>query len=202
MFLETIHLGVPHDPPQRAALGPDHARHRHRRRGGDRHGDARQRHDREGRSPTSPASAATCSWSGPARDPAGRTGADAKAFNIGDAEAIAEADRRRQGGGAGGLEADHRDRRQRELDNDADRHRRRLLRTRQWTLAAGRTFTESELRAGSAVCILGETVRKKLFGAGDPLGQTVRLQKISCDVIGCSRPRARRASARTRTTSS
>jgi len=33
---------------------------------------------------------------------------------------------------------------------------------RNWPLAAGRTFTEGELRAGSAVAILGDTVKKKL----------------------------------------
>ncbi len=33
-----------------------------------------------------------------------------------------------------------------------------------WVLKSGRVFVESELRAGKAVCIVGETVRKKLFG--------------------------------------
>ena len=45
------------DPPQPAALVPDHARHRHRRRRGGHHGDARQRRDRAGHEQTSPASA-------------------------------------------------------------------------------------------------------------------------------------------------
>jgi len=53
-----------------------------------------------------------------------------------------------------------------------------------WTLNSGRIFTESELRAGKAVCILGETVRKELFGGQEPLGQQVRLEKLSCHVIG------------------
>jgi putative ABC transport system permease protein len=34
------------------------------------------------------------------------------------------------------------------------------LRTNNWTLAAGRQFEEGELQAGSAVCIIGETVRR------------------------------------------
>ncbi len=51
-------------------------------------------------------------------------------------------------------------------------------------VAAGRAFTEGELRAGKAVCILGATVRQELFGAQDPIGQRIRLKKISCEVIG------------------
>jgi putative ABC transport system permease protein len=52
------------------------------------------------------------------------------------------------------------------------------------TIAAGRQFSESEMRAGAAVCIIGDTVRKKLFGAQDVLGEKMRLQKLSCEVIG------------------
>lgn len=53
-----------------------------------------------------------------------------------------------------------------------------------WTLEAGREFTESERRAGSAVCILGATVRRALFGNQDPLGSKIRLGKLACQVIG------------------
>jgi putative ABC transport system permease protein len=55
---------------------------------------------------------------------------------------------------------------------------------RDWELKGGRNFTESELRAGRTVCILGSTVHKELFGDQDPLGATIRLQKFSCQVIG------------------
>lgn len=55
---------------------------------------------------------------------------------------------------------------------------------RNWTIEAGRRFTESELRAGKAVCILGGTVRQELFGGQDPLGSQIRLQKLSCQIIG------------------
>ncbi len=53
-----------------------------------------------------------------------------------------------------------------------------------WVIARGRTFTASELRAGTAACVIGETVRKELFGGQDPLGGKVRLQNFSCDVVG------------------
>jgi putative ABC transport system permease protein len=51
-------------------------------------------------------------------------------------------------------------------------------------IKSGRTFSESEIRAGASSCVIGETVRKKLFGAQDPLGAKIRLQKLSCEVIG------------------
>jgi putative ABC transport system permease protein len=53
-----------------------------------------------------------------------------------------------------------------------------------WKLAAGRTFTDTEQRAGAAVCVIGETVRQKLFGTANPVGNVVRVKQFSCDVIG------------------
>ena len=57
-----------------------------------------------------------------------------------------------------------------------------------WPLFAGRSFEPDEELAGKAVCIIGNTVRKNLFtkgGAPDaPLGQRIRLNGISCLVIG------------------
>jgi putative ABC transport system permease protein len=52
------------------------------------------------------------------------------------------------------------------------------------SIGAGREFSDSELRSGAAVCIIGETVRKKLFAGQGGLGEKIRLQKLSCDVIG------------------
>jgi putative ABC transport system permease protein len=51
-------------------------------------------------------------------------------------------------------------------------------------LSKGRPFNETELRAGRAVCILGETVRQRLFGSGDAMGQTIRVKNVPCQVIG------------------
>jgi putative ABC transport system permease protein len=59
-----------------------------------------------------------------------------------------------------------------------------FLEVRDWQVAHGRAFTDAELRAGKAVCVLGHTVRKELFGLQDPLGATVRLERIPCEVIG------------------
>ncbi len=56
--------------------------------------------------------------------------------------------------------------------------------TNNWTLAAGRLFEETELRAGAAVCVVGATVRRELFGTQDPVGSRLRLRNISCEVVG------------------
>ncbi len=48
----------------------------------------------------------------------------------------------------------------------------------------GRIFTSNETRVGVAVCVIGETVRIKLFGRQNPIGSQIRLNKLSCEVIG------------------
>ncbi|MBU0602510.1 MAG: ABC transporter permease [Gammaproteobacteria bacterium] len=53
-----------------------------------------------------------------------------------------------------------------------------------WTLAQGREFSDAELRAGAAVCMIGETVRRELFGSSPALGEALRVKQISCEVIG------------------
>ncbi len=59
-----------------------------------------------------------------------------------------------------------------------------FLTARNWSLASGRGFSDGEQRAGKAVCLLGATVRKELFGSADPIGAVIRLQKLACQVIG------------------
>ena len=53
-----------------------------------------------------------------------------------------------------------------------------------WPLAAGRDFPPGELRAGAAVCILGATVRRELYGTQDPLDSRIRFKKLSCQIVG------------------
>ncbi|MEX4007669.1 ABC transporter permease [Neoaquamicrobium sediminum] len=55
---------------------------------------------------------------------------------------------------------------------------------REWEVALGRVFTDSEVRGGANLCLLGETVRSELFGAGDPTGVAIRVGRMSCRVIG------------------
>lgn len=55
---------------------------------------------------------------------------------------------------------------------------------REWDVAMGRAFTDSEVRGGANLCLLGETVRSELFGGGDPTGVAIRVGRMSCRVIG------------------
>ena len=59
--------------------------------------------------------------------------------------------------------------------------------TGNWKLASGRLFADDEQRAGAAVCIVGETVRREIFGG--VIGQTglnekLRVKQFSCNVVG------------------
>ncbi len=56
--------------------------------------------------------------------------------------------------------------------------------TGNWSLSDGRAFSDDEQRAGSAVCIIGETVRRELFGPTQPIGATLRVRQVPCEVVG------------------
>lgn len=56
--------------------------------------------------------------------------------------------------------------------------------TGNWTLADGRRFEARELEAGSAVCVIGATVRRELFGSADPIGRSLRVRSFTCEVVG------------------
>jgi putative ABC transport system permease protein len=53
-----------------------------------------------------------------------------------------------------------------------------------WSLADGRFFTDADVRSGSAVCVIGNTVRVELFGTENPIGAKIRIGRASCEVIG------------------
>ena len=53
-----------------------------------------------------------------------------------------------------------------------------------WTFAAGRPFSDGEVRSGASVCVIGETIRSTLFGALEPVGQRIRVGNFACEVIG------------------
>ncbi|TIX50662.1 ABC transporter permease [Alteraurantiacibacter aquimixticola] len=49
----------------------------------------------------------------------------------------------------------------------------------------GRRFTEAEETSGANVCIIGPTVQEELFLTGEsPIGERMRLNNVSCQVIG------------------
>ena len=55
---------------------------------------------------------------------------------------------------------------------------------RNWPVATGSVFSQSDVDTAANVALIGETVRKNLFGAVDPVGQTVRINNIPFKVVG------------------
>ena len=55
---------------------------------------------------------------------------------------------------------------------------------RGWRLARGTFFADDDVTSARKVCVLGQTVVANLFGAADPVGQTIRVQQIPCQVLG------------------
>ena len=53
-----------------------------------------------------------------------------------------------------------------------------------WTVEDGRVFSDTELRAGASVCVIGDTITRELFAGQDPIGERLRLGNFSCEVIG------------------
>jgi putative ABC transport system permease protein len=56
--------------------------------------------------------------------------------------------------------------------------------TGNWKLSSGRQFADEEQQAGAAVCIIGETVRREIYGGTRGLGEQLRIKQFSCEVIG------------------
>ncbi len=61
---------------------------------------------------------------------------------------------------------------------------RSFFQVQPWPLVQGRGFSAAEEAAGKAVCIIGNTVRTNLFRGGNAVGERMRINGISCDVIG------------------
>jgi putative ABC transport system permease protein len=60
---------------------------------------------------------------------------------------------------------------------------------REWQLALGAFWDAAAEKTGSHVCILGETVRKDLFGTDDPVGRSLRMGRIPLRVVGVLSPK-------------
>lgn len=56
---------------------------------------------------------------------------------------------------------------------------------RKYTIAQGEMFSEGDVKTSAKVCVIGQTVVDNLFTNGeDPVGQTIRFNKIPFKVIG------------------
>lgn len=56
---------------------------------------------------------------------------------------------------------------------------------RKYSIGEGSMFTEEDVKTSAKVCVIGQTVVENLFTNGeDPIGQTIRINKIPVKVIG------------------
>jgi putative ABC transport system permease protein len=58
------------------------------------------------------------------------------------------------------------------------------LTVRDWAIARGAFFSERDIHASAKVCVIGQTLVEKLFQTTDPIGRTIRIQRIPFLVIG------------------
>jgi putative ABC transport system permease protein len=58
------------------------------------------------------------------------------------------------------------------------------LTVRNWPVARGGFFTESDITSAAKVCVIGHTLVAKLFQTTNPIGETVRIKNIPFTVIG------------------
>ena len=62
--------------------------------------------------------------------------------------------------------------------------RRDNLEAREWVIENGRGIRPENLRAASKVALIGDTVREKLFGDDNGVGETIRIKRIPFKIIG------------------
>jgi putative ABC transport system permease protein len=61
--------------------------------------------------------------------------------------------------------------------------------TRSFELATGSMFTSADVKKHKRYVVLGPTVVTNLFGGGDPVGQSLRVNGSSFEVIGVTKPK-------------
>jgi putative ABC transport system permease protein len=55
---------------------------------------------------------------------------------------------------------------------------------RTWAFQQGSSFNQGDVDTAANVAVIGETVRKNLFGATDPIGETIRISNLPFKVVG------------------
>ncbi|MCK4651417.1 ABC transporter permease [Candidatus Babeliales bacterium] len=55
---------------------------------------------------------------------------------------------------------------------------------RKWKIINGRFFDKHELKTSRKVAVIGQTIKKELFGNSNSIGKTIRIKKIPFKVVG------------------
>jgi putative ABC transport system permease protein len=58
------------------------------------------------------------------------------------------------------------------------------FRIREWPCQIGSPFARSDVAVSAKVCVIGQTVRAQLFGAGDAVGSILRVNQVPLIVVG------------------
>jgi len=58
------------------------------------------------------------------------------------------------------------------------------LAVKEWAVVEGESFTEEDVHSAANVCLIGQTVRTRIFGSEDPIGQMIRVKNLPCHVVG------------------
>ena len=62
---------------------------------------------------------------------------------------------------------------------------------RNWKIEKGYFFDKHAVRTSKKVAVIGQTVKKELFGSTDPLGKKIRIKKIPFTIIGTLKERGK-----------
>jgi putative ABC transport system permease protein len=65
---------------------------------------------------------------------------------------------------------------------------------KRWRMAEGAFLSDDHVQHIDSVAVLGETVRRQLFGATDPLGRLIRVNNMTFQVIGVLAPKGQSGS--------
>jgi putative ABC transport system permease protein len=71
-----------------------------------------------------------------------------------------------------------------------------FMRVRDWAIEAGQGIAEADVRSASRVVVLGQVVKRELFGTEDPLGKTVRIKNLPFTVVGVAAGKGQSLSGR------
>ena len=69
-----------------------------------------------------------------------------------------------------------------------------FLTVRDWDVTVGRPISWDEVETAAKVMVIGSTVAMTLFGEGEPVGQTVRVQNVPFQVVGVLTPKGQSTS--------
>lgn len=60
---------------------------------------------------------------------------------------------------------------------------------RRWRVVAGREYNQEDMDMRAKVCVVGQTAARELFGAMNPVGETLRVNRVAFEVIGLLEPK-------------